>query len=67
MPPGIRLLLGAGVAFTLVGLLGLAVTLEGTVAPVVRWLLVLCYAVGALCLIAAGLWWAIRWTRRRDQ
>lgn len=67
MPPGIRRLLGAGVAFTLVGLLGLALTLDGAVAPMVRWLLVLCYAVGALCLIAGGLWWALLWSKRRDE
>jgi hypothetical protein len=51
---------------TLAGLLGLALTIDGDSSPTFRWLFVVSYAVGALFLVAGGLWWAIVWTKRRD-
>ena len=68
LPTGIRRLLALGVGLTLAGLLGLGFTLgnEGA-AGLVRWLFVPLYAAGAGCLVAGGFWWALRWTRRRDE
>jgi hypothetical protein len=66
MPGGIRRLLVAGVLFTLAGLLGLGLTLSGDTSATLRWLFVISYAIGALLLVAGGLWWAIGWTKRRD-
>lgn len=67
MPVGVRRLLALGVGCTLVGLLGLGFTIGNTAAAgVVRWLFVPLYAVGAACLVAGGLWWALLWTRRRE-
>lgn len=67
LPVGIRRLLALGVGLTLLGLLGLGFTVgNDDAAGVVRWVFIPLYAVGALCLVAGGLWWALRWTRRRD-
>lgn len=68
MSSTIRTLLLTGVTLTLVGLVGLAwATTRPADAPAwVRYLAVPAYGVGALCLIGAGLWWLVRFTRQRD-
>lgn len=58
----------AGVILTVIGLIGLA---WQTVRPagsdtLVRYVFMPAYGVGALCLIGAGLWWLVRFTRQRD-
>jgi hypothetical protein len=68
MPNAIRLLLLGGVLLTAVALVGMAIT-AGLPAPRGGWLsyvFVPMYGLGAGLLIAAGLWWLVRFTQRRD-
>lgn len=63
-----RTLLLAGVALTLVGLIGLAATLgHPAAAPWVRYLFIPSYAAGALCLILGGFLWLRAWSRRQPR
>jgi hypothetical protein len=60
-----RTLLVVGIALTLVGLLGMALTVGHPAADGwVRYLFIPCYAAGALCLIGGGATWLVRWSRR---
>ncbi|HPF62338.1 MAG: hypothetical protein KC544_02985 [Gemmatimonadetes bacterium] len=68
MPKAIRSLLLGGVLLTAVALVGMAAT-AGVPRPETGWLswiFIPLYGVGAGMLIAAGLWWLVRFTRRRD-
>lgn len=66
MPPRVRTLFLLGLGLTLVGVLGLALTVgqdpDAAVQP--RWFVPI-YAAGALLLVGTGLAWLIHWTRRR--
>ncbi|HRP07311.1 MAG TPA: hypothetical protein PLL69_02385 [Gemmatimonadales bacterium] len=65
MPVAIRRLLVTGIGLTLVGLLGLAaaVSSPGAARPWVRYVFIPSYVVGAVLLLAAGVWWLVRYTR----
>lgn len=66
MPSRVRALFLLGLGLTLVGVLGLALTVgqgrEAAVQP--RWFVPI-YAAGSLLLVGTGLAWLIHWTRRR--
>lgn len=66
MPASIRRLIGAGVVFTVVGLIGLALTVGRDTGGALRWISVACYALGAGFLVTGGIRWLLIWTRRRD-
>lgn len=67
MPYRIRVVLVAGVLLTAVSLVGLAATLGHPGGKSATWQVVLLpmYGVGALCMIGAGIWWLVRFTRQR--
>ena len=69
MPSALRRLLIAGIVLTLVGLLGMAaaVSSPGAAGPWVRYVFVPSYVAGAALMIAAGVWWLVRYTGRRDR
>ena len=59
-----RALLLAGVALTLVGLVGMAATIGNPAAGAwVRYLFIPAYATGALALLLGGVVWLRRWSR----
>ncbi len=59
-----RTLLLAGIALTLLGLLGMVLTLGNPAAGGwVRYLFIPAYAAGALALIVGGVVWLRRWSR----
>lgn len=66
MPTALRRLLLLGITLTAVGLLGLAATVGNPDASrgLVRYVFIPMYALGALALIGAGVWWVVRYTRR---
>ena len=66
MPKSIRRLIGAGVVLTLLGLIGMAVTIGRGTGGTFRWIAVACYALGAMFLVYGGVRWLLIWTRRRD-
>ena len=60
-----RSLLLVGVLLTLIGLVGLAVTVgHPAAAPWVRYLFIPSYAAGALCLVIGGGVWLWTWSRQ---
>lgn len=67
MPYRIRVLLVVGILLTALSLVGLATTLSHPGETNARWQYVLIpmYGVGALCMIGAGIWWLVRFTRQR--
>lgn len=67
MPYRIRILVITGVLLTAISLIGLAATLGHPGQASARWQMVLLpmYGAGALCMIAAGIWWLVRFTRQR--
>lgn len=68
MPRAIRFLLLAGVLLTAAALVAMAVT-AGPSAPEpgrLRAVPVLLYGLGAGLMIAAGIWWLVRFTQRRN-
>lgn len=59
-----RTLLLAGIALTLLGLLGMVLTLDHPAAGGwVRYLFIPAYVTGALALIGGGVVWLRRWSR----
>jgi hypothetical protein len=67
MPTNLRRLLLFGICLTAIGLIGLAATVgnPGASRALVRYLFIPAYALGAIALITGGLWWLVRYTRRR--
>lgn len=67
MPTALRRLLLLGITLTAVGLLGLAATVGNPDASrgLVRYVFIPMYALGALALIGAGVWWVVRYTKKR--
>jgi hypothetical protein len=65
MSPRLRRLFLAGLGLTLVGVLGLALTVGQGPNPVVRpvWFIPI-YAAGSLLLVGTGIAWLVQWTRR---
>lgn len=68
MPDRVRRLLLVGVVLTALSLLGLAVTVGRPAGISAGWgrLFLVVYGVGAVCLIGAGIWWLVRFTRQRS-
>lgn len=67
MPYRIRVVLIAGIVLTAISLVGLAATVDEAGKAGAGWQLVLIpmYGIGALCLIGAGIWWLVHFTRQR--
>ncbi len=67
MPYRMRVVLIVGVLLTALSLVGLAATLSHPGETSAKWQYVLIpmYGVGALCMIGAGIWWLVRFTRQR--
>jgi hypothetical protein len=67
MPTTLRRLMFAGIGLTAIGLLGLAITVGNPDASrgLVRYVFMPTYALGAMALIGAGVWWVVRYTRKR--
>ncbi len=65
MSPRVRQLFLTGLGLTLVGVLGLALTVGQGPDPLVRpeWFVPL-YAAGSLLLVGTGIAWLVQWTRR---
>ncbi len=60
-----RTLLFTGIVLTLVGLVGLASTINHpAAAPWVRYLFIPSYVAGALCLVVGGIVWLRTWSRQ---
>jgi putative Mn2+ efflux pump MntP len=65
MTPRIRRLMVTGMIFIATALAGLAVTIGDPAArSLVRYVFTPAYVIGALLIIAAGMWWLMDYTKR---
>lgn len=65
-PATLRNLMLLGIVLTVIGLIGLVITAGDPDASraLVRYVLVPMYALGAVMLVGAGVWWLVQYSRR---